>query len=119
MSWKTMLYGEHLCDHFSTVILCEGIFDMLRVNTACGVFAHCVASMGAQLTKEQILRLAAYPRRIICFDNDHAQDAAKEVAQRLSCFSGITEVVCIEGAKDPGSASDKDIARLLKFAGKL
>jgi 5S rRNA maturation endonuclease (ribonuclease M5) len=114
---KSMLYGEYFCSKYETIIVTEGIFDSLRLNCIFDKPVQAVATFGKEVSKEQVTKIGEYPRRIICFDAD-AQADAKLLAKQLSCFSGITEVVNLD-AKDPSTASDKEILRLLKFAGKI
>jgi hypothetical protein len=76
--------------------------------------------MGMNVTMEQAIRIAEYPRRIICFDNEQeAQRRATELGKMLSCFDGRTEIAVLKSGKDPATASTEEIAQLLKFAGHL
>ena len=119
ISSKETLYGVHRCKYDTPIILVEGVFDALRVNTATSTFGYCVASMGTELTRPQVRQLAEYSRRIICFDNTPtAQNAAIALGEQMSCFGGVSEIVCLD-ADDPGSATDTEITRLLKYAGHL
>jgi len=119
VSVKNVLFGEHLCRYDKPIILVEGIFDALRVNTATSTFGYCAASFGTHLTKQQVLKLAEYPRRIVCFDSEPtAQEDATELGRQLAHYGGVTEIVQLD-SEDPGSASTTEITRLLKYAGHM
>lgn len=106
---KDILYNAD--NALSTVILCEGALDVWRVGDGA------VATFGVTPSENQILRLAAYPRRIICYDNSsEAQRQANRVWKRLAKFRGNTEIVCLD-AEDPGSAPQSEIKQLREYAG--
>lgn len=107
---KSLLYGEQFLNHFEPVIVCEGVFDALRIGR------NAVATLGKKITPPQFDRIAKYQRRIICFDSEpETQEQARALAVRLQAFPGLTDNVCLD-APDPGSASQKEIESLLKFA---
>ena len=107
---KSLLYGEHFLSHFETVIVCEGVFDSLRIGR------NAVATFGKSITDAQFDKITKYPRRIICFDGEpETQEQAKRLAIRLQAFPGLTDNVCLD-APDPGSAPPHEIEALLKFA---
>ena len=117
---RHLLYGMNFANAFDTVIIVEGVFDSIRLNTVIGKPVQALATFGKQVSKEQVLLLSKYPRRIICFDSeDSAQQDAQELGKALSCFSGPTEIVSLGGSKDPAASTDAELYRLLKFAGKL
>ena len=107
---KTLLYGEHLVNPFKTVIVCEGVFDAVAIGP------NAVATLGKSLTREQKMKIAKYPRRIICFDSeDDTQQQARDLAGWLSLYSGVTDTVCLD-APDPATAPRKEIDSLLRYA---
>lgn len=107
---KSLLYGEQFLSHFEPVIVCEGVFDALRIGR------NAVATLGKKITPSQFDRIAKYPRRIICFDSEpETQEQARALAVRLQAFPGLTDNVCLD-APDPAEASQKEIESLLKFA---
>lgn len=109
-SIKTLLYGEQFVTHFDTVIICEGVFDALRVGR------NALATFGKNITNEQFDKIKQYQRRIICFDSEvDTQEQAKQLAIRLQAFPGITDNVCLD-APDPATASTSEISALLKYA---
>lgn len=83
---------------------------------AVAIGPNAVATLGKSLTRDQIVKISKYPRRIICFDSeDEAQEQAKELAGYLSLYSGVTDTVCLD-APDPATAPRKEINSLLRYA---
>ena len=101
---KHLLYGADYC-HLSVVVV-EGPTDVWAVGPgACGLF-------GTAFTAEQVVRLADFPYRFVCFDNSQpAQRAARQLCDRLSVYPGRTENIVLT-AKDPGSASAEELLEL-------
>lgn len=107
---KSLLYGEQFISPFETIIVCEGVFDALRIGR------NAVATFGKSLTKAQMRRVAQYQRRIICFDSEpDTQCQAVALAKNLSVFPGLTDNVCLD-APDPATASQDEINALLRAA---
>lgn len=110
MPIKSLLYGEQFVSFFDTVIVCEGVFDALRIGR------NAVATLGKKITSVQFDKIGKFQRRIICFDSElDTQEQAKELAIRLQAFPGRTDNVCLD-APDPAEAPASEIAALLKFA---
>lgn len=75
-----------------------------------------VATLGKKVTEKQVGLISRYQRRIICFDAEpDTQEQARELAENLDIYPGITQNVCLD-APDPGSASKKEIESLLRYA---
>lgn len=105
---KHVLYGEDLVTG-STIAVLEGPIDVIRVGPGC------VATFGLGYSREQLLLIGRYPRRIICLDNQpQAQERARRLCDELSVFPGETLNVVLN-AKDPGSASEKELNRFRKL----
>ncbi|GIW60149.1 MAG: hypothetical protein KatS3mg087_1215 [Patescibacteria group bacterium] len=102
---KHTLYGIDNCN--TTIIITEGPFDVWRIGYGA------VATFGVAYTREQVLLMKNFPRRIICFDND-AITQAYRLAQLLAIFDGQTLVVELD-SKDPASAANKEISLLRKM----
>lgn len=104
---KSLLYnGDSV---LGTVIICEGPTDVWRVGRGA------VATFGLTPSDEQVRRLLAFHRRIICYDATlDAQKQARRLSRRLAS-SGRTEIVQLD-AEDPGSASPGEIQELRKYA---
>lgn len=103
---KTILYGEHLASH--AVVVCEGPLDAWAVGPGG------VATCGVGITDAQIIRLAKYPVRVICFDRElSAQNRAEEVCRALAPFPGQTLNVTLTG-KDASRSPIKEIRELRK-----
>lgn len=93
---KSLLYGEDYCRH--TVIVHEGYTDVWA--TGPGAVAIC----GIGYNRAQVLRLAQYPTRVVCFDNEPmAQQRASRLCRELGGFPGSTSNVRL-AAKDAGEA---------------
>ena len=76
---KELLYGEDFARH--AVIVNEGILDAWRIGPGA------VATFGSGYSQEQLLRIAKYPTRAICFDNElEAQQRAKKLVNDLSAL---------------------------------
>ena len=107
---KSLLYGEQFVSPFDTVIVCEGVFDALRIGR------NAVATLGKKVTSAQFDKIARFQRRILCFDSEkETQEQAKALAVRLQAFPGLTDNVCLD-APDPADAPEREIEALLKFA---
>ncbi len=105
ISSKQLLFGEDYARH--SIIAVEGPFDVMRVGPGAG------GTSGLEYSTTQVMKLSKYPTRIIVFDSSAAaQEVAKKLCYDLAPFPGKTMRVEID-AKDPGSASDKEI-RLLR-----
>lgn len=103
---RTILFGEDYCR--DSVVVVEGLFDAMRIGPGA------VAALGTNISADQIMKLAKYPSRCICFDNEpQAQRKARRVAEQLSVFPGRTVVVCLD-AKDAAEASEREIRQLRK-----
>jgi len=101
---KSVLYGEEHTWH--TAVIVEGPLDCWAIGPGA------VATLGISYTKEQLDRMASYPTRVVCFDNEpEAQKRAKDLAQTLSGFPGRTHLVTLD-AKDPASATKEEISQL-------
>ena len=106
MNHKELLYGEdYVC---KTIIITEGCFDVWKIGFGA------VATLGTGYSTKQILRMSEYSKRVICFDNEReAQIRAKKLCDDLSVYPGETFNVQLD-AKDPATASDKEIRLLRK-----
>ena len=80
---KETLYNIEAAKNFDTVIVCEGVFDLWRIDKP-----QSVATFGIELSKAQINLLSMFKRIVFIFDpEDKAQSNAKAYAQRL-CGAG-------------------------------
>lgn len=101
---KELLYGEGLARH--GIIICEGPLDAVRIGPGA------VATLGVSYSQEQVARMARFPFKGVCFDQEpDAQRRARRLAQRLAVFPGETRVLELD-AKDPGSADDEEINQI-------
>ena len=103
---KEMLYGEHLAGN--AVIVCEGPIDAWAIGPGG------VATCGVAITDAQIIRIAKYPLRVICFDRElEAQRRAEEVCRMLAPFPGQTLNLELSG-KDASRSPKKEIYQVRK-----
>ncbi len=103
---KQLLFGEDYCRH--SIIVCEGPFDVFRIGPGA------VATMGTVYTREQMLKIAKYPERAICFDNEPAaQRMAQRLVSELTMFPGNTYNIVLSSG-DPGEAIQEEIDLLRK-----
>jgi hypothetical protein len=107
VSHKSLLFGEDYLRH--AVVVCEGPFDVFKIGPGAA------AVLGTTYTRAQVLRMARYPLRIVCFDKEpEAQQRARTLCRELGPFDGRTWNVILD-SKDPGSATDREIRRLRKW----
>jgi hypothetical protein len=101
---KHLLYGADYVRH--TAIVVEGPLDVWKIGPGA------VATFGTAVTAAQVARIAAFPSRIICFDNDPAaQKIAHDLCRQLATLPGRTANIWLE-AKDAGEASAKELRKL-------
>ena len=111
---KSLLYGANHVTHFDTIIITEGVFDMLKLNSLNNNCA--VATFGKKLSPDQLYSISQYSVRIFCFDNEpDTQRQAQEYCRQLSVYPGVTHNVCLD-APDPATAPQHEIDSLLRFA---
>lgn len=106
ISIKSVLLGEDYATH--SIIVVEGPFDCFKIGHGA------VCTFGITYTRNQILKISQYPKRVICFDSEKAaQQQAHRLCVSLSQFPGTTVNVVLD-AKDAGSASPREIRELRK-----
>lgn len=103
---KQLLYGEDFARH--AIIVVEGIPDVWKIGQGA------VATFSTGYSIQQLERIAKYPTRAVCFDNElEAQRRAKKLVNDLAVFPGDTYNVVLD-AKDPAEETEKNIKRLRK-----
>jgi len=101
---KELLYGEDFARH--AIIVNEGPINAWRIGPGA------VSTFGSGYSQEQLLRMAKYPVRAICFDNEpEAQKRARRLVNDLSVFPGDTYNVVLD-KKDAADESRENIERL-------
>lgn len=101
-----LLYGEDFARH--AIIVVEGVFDVWRIGQGA------VATFGSGYSTRQLERIAKYPMRAICFDNElEAQKRARKLVNDLSVFPGDTYNITLD-MKDAAEESRENIQRLRK-----
>jgi hypothetical protein len=102
---KSLLYGEDHCRGACVVV--EGPTDAWRIGPGA------VATMGMAYGRAQVLRMAAYPVRAVCFDREPAaQRRARGLCELLSAFPGETHLIKLETGGDPGDCDEQEIAEI-------
>lgn len=106
ISHKSLLYGEQYCRH--SIIVVEGPADVWTIGPGA------VGTCGTGYSIKQVTRMAKYPVRAICFDNEPvAQQRARELCALLEGYPGETYNVTLDG-NDANSSSQRDIRKLRK-----
>jgi hypothetical protein len=104
---RDLIYGSDYCRH--AIIVHEGPTDVWRI----GPGATCTFGVG--YSPEQLRRIAEFPIRIVCFDNEKdAQNRADVLCSTLSIYPGETFNVRLD-SPDPGSATKREIKRLRSY----
>lgn len=104
---KEILYGADYAQN--AIIIHEGPIDVWATGPGA------VATCGTGYTEAQLKAMAHYPCRVVCFDNGvAAQRRARELADALSAYPGVTHNVQLETGDDPAEASPGEIAELRK-----
>jgi hypothetical protein len=102
---KSLLGGEDLVPGHA-VCAVEGPFDAFRIGPGT------VWLSGTGYRRAQMLRLAKYPVRVVCFDNSpDAQAQARKLVRELEGYEGITYNVVLD-SKDPGEATPREVAHI-------
>lgn len=105
---KSVLLGEDYCKN--AIVIVEGPFDVFKIGKGAA------ATMGTSYSQSQFLRMSRYAKRIICFDSDPpGQTRAEQLCDALSPFPGETFKIVLDSAKDPASASAKEIRQIRKL----
>lgn len=99
-----VLFGEHLLDLVSPLIVCEGIFDTV-VARSYGLNA--VSVMGSSATRAQIRRILSTELPIyVLFDGDEAgRSGAAKLSGVLRRAGASVKVIELPDGEDPGSMS--------------
>jgi len=106
MCHKHLLYGQDFARH--AIIVNEGPINAWRIGPGA------VATFGSGYSQEQLERIAEYPIRAICFDNEpEAQKRARRLSNDLSVFPGETFNILLD-EKDAAEENEQNIERLRK-----
>lgn len=104
-SIKSLLLGEDLTRN--AIVVCEGPLDAIRIGPGA------VATCGLGVSPEQRARIALYPTRVICFDNEpEAQRRAQKLCRDLEVYPGTTTNILLETGKDPGDCDRSEIEEI-------
>jgi hypothetical protein len=98
------IYGIDYCR--TVVVLVEGPTDAWAIGPGAA------AIMGLNANPDRLAQIADIPTRYVCFDNEpDAQMRARKLIRSLSVFDGTTLNLRLD-AKDPASASEKELESL-------
>ena len=104
----TVLFNIQNAKSYSDVIVVEGSVDAMKVHES--GFPNVVATLGAQVSSQQISMLKKYFDRIIIFsDNDDAGNAMRSAIIDSCCGKEIWVADISEGLKDPGEMDANQI----------
>lgn len=104
---KNTLYGIDFCQH--SILVVEGPLDVWKVGPGAA------AILGTAYTRAQMLAISRFQNRYICLDEDEpGRKAAAKLTGQLMMFPGSTFNIRLN-AKDPGEASDNELADLRKL----
>ncbi len=102
---KSLLYGSDFARH--AIVIVEGPIDAWSIGPGC------VSTLGTSYSKSQVLKMASYPIRAICFDTEpSAQHRAQSLAKELQSHPGETFVIELESGKDANAADKSEILEI-------
>lgn len=102
-----VLFGEDFVHH--TVLVVEGPLDAVRIGPGAA------ATLGVKYSQAQLLCIARFPVRLICYDQEPAaQKQAARLCRELAAFPGVTRQVVLN-SKDPGSCTGKELRELRRM----
>jgi DNA primase len=103
-----VLFNIQNAKHHPDVIIVEGSVDAMKVHEA--GFPNVVATLGAQVSAQQVSMLKKYFDKIIIFsDNDEAGNAMRDAIINSCCGKELYTASISDGLKDPGEMSVKQI----------
>jgi len=103
---KNELFGEQFCTDSSSLVVVEGVNDLL--NVVKGGFS-CVALLGSKVSDGQLKRLSKFKKLILMFDKDKAGNTARDYL--IKKFK-LSKPVCI--AEYDGEKPSSLLAREMK-----
>ena len=103
---RSLLYGEDQAGH--AVLIVESPVDVWAAGPGA------VATFGTAYTRAQVLRLAKFPARYVCFDSGEraGERAGRKLVRELEVFPGDTYRVELKTGKDPSRVSKKELESL-------
>jgi DNA primase len=104
----TILFNIQNAKNYSEAIIVEGSVDAMKVHEA--GFPNVVATLGAQVSPQQVTMLKKYFDRIVIFsDNDDAGKAMRDAILDTCCGKEIWIADIADGLKDPGEMDANQI----------
>lgn len=120
---KIPLYPAHLPNGYSSMVLVEGLFDMLNLydngceNVVCAFGTNTLQNE----TKQKLLpfRAQGITHIYILFDGDDAgRNAAKTLKPLLEAEGFITEIVDLPEGNDPGDLDAENVRSIAEYVNK-
>ena len=120
---KIPLYPAHLPSGYSSMVLVEGLFDMLNLydngceNVVCAFGTNTLQNE----TKQKLLpfRAQGITHIYILFDGDDAgRNAAKTLKPLLEAEGFITEIVDLPEGTDPGDLDAENVRSIAEYVNK-
>jgi DNA primase len=106
---KKMLYGFDIAPKNSTIVVCEGIIDKLKLGK------HAVATLGVGYTKEQVQNLQYLaPKKLFLLYDSEKEAQKKAVSLASQCWFCSSEVLQLTNHKDPGELTEDEGRTLMQ-----
>jgi DNA primase len=120
---KIPLYPAHLPSGYSSMVIVEGLFDMLNLyDNGC---ENVVCAFGTNTlqndTKQKLLpfRAQGITHVYLLFDGDDAgRSAAKSLKPLLEAEGFITEIVDLPDSTDPGDLDQENVRSIAEYVNK-
>lgn len=120
---KIPLYPAHLPSGYSSMVIVEGLFDMLNLyDNGC---ENVVCAFGTKTLQNDIkakmlpFRAQGITHVYILFDGDDAgRSAAKDLKPLLEAEGFITEIVDLPDGSDPGDLDSENVRSIAEYVNK-
>lgn len=120
---KIPLYPAHLPSGYSSMVIVEGLFDMLNLyDNGC---ENVVCAFGTKTLQNDIkakmlpFRAQGITHIYILFDGDDAgRNAAKDLKPLLEAEGFITEIVDLPDGSDPGDLDAENVRSITEYVNK-
>jgi DNA primase len=114
------LFPAKFEEHYRTLVLVEGIFDLLNCYDKGLKNVVCTFGTSKLLndTKEKLLsyKVMGIEKMFILYDGDQAgRDAAKKIKPLIEEAGFIAEIIDLPEGQDPGIITQEDINSLIEY----
>lgn len=114
------LFPAKLTEHFKSIVLVEGIFDMLNCydkglrNTVCTFGTSKLLNETAQ--KLLSYKIMGVEKVFILYDGDAAgREAAKKIKPLIETAGFLVEIIDLPEGQDPGVITQEDVNSLIEY----